>query len=120
MPRRALADLEAGGDASFGPTMDGGWYLVALASPRVELFDLAVEVWDGPVVMARTLEVAQRLQLEIGLLRMERALRSPGDLAAMVADPLSPSDVFASLPAGIRIAQRELGRLSPGTPDSDR
>ena len=116
----ALADLEAGGDASFGPSMDGGWYLAALANPRAELFDLAAEVWDGPVVMARTLEVAQRLQLEIGLLRMERALRSPGDLAAMVADPLSPSDVFGTLPTGIRIAQRELGRRSPGTPASDR
>jgi uncharacterized protein len=93
----ALADLDAGGDAAFGPSMDGGWYLAALAEPRVELFTLAAEVWDGPVVMARTLEVAQRLGLEMGLLRMERALRTPADLAALRADPLSPAEVFFGL-----------------------
>lgn len=93
----ALADLDAGGDAAFGPSMDGGWYLAALAEPRVELFTLAAEVWDGPVVMARTLEVAQRLGLEMGLLRMERALRTPADLAALRSDPLAPADVFSGL-----------------------
>jgi glycosyltransferase A (GT-A) superfamily protein (DUF2064 family) len=117
----ALADLEGGGEASFGPSMDGGWYLAALAAPRLELFDLAAEVWDGPVVMARMLETAQRLGLETGLLRMERALRTPGDLAAMAADPLTPSDVFASLPAGmLRNAQWGRGSRSPGTQDADR
>jgi glycosyltransferase A (GT-A) superfamily protein (DUF2064 family) len=98
----ALGDLEGGGDASFGPSMDGGWYLAALREPRLELFDLAAEVWDGPVVMARMLEVAQRLGLEIGLLRMERALRSPPDLAALQADPLSPPEVSDLPRTGIR------------------
>jgi glycosyltransferase A (GT-A) superfamily protein (DUF2064 family) len=101
--------------------MDGGWYLAALAEPRLELFDLAAEVWDGPVVMARMLEAAQRLGLEVGLLRMERALRRPGDLVAMAADPLTPPDVFATLPAGmLRNAQRQRGSRSPGTQDADR
>jgi glycosyltransferase A (GT-A) superfamily protein (DUF2064 family) len=93
------ADLDAGAEASFGPNMDGGWYLAALAAPRLELFDLAGEVWEGPVVMARTLEVAQRLGLEIGLLRMERRLETVADAAAFLADPLTPADVAGGLAA---------------------
>jgi glycosyltransferase A (GT-A) superfamily protein (DUF2064 family) len=93
----AIADLECGAAASFGPAMDGGWYLAALPEPRAELFDLAAEVWDGPVVMARTLEVTQRLGLEVGLLRMERRLATPGDADAFVADPLTPRDVIDAL-----------------------
>ena len=96
-----LLDLQEGGDVSFGPTMDGGWYLVALSDPRPELFELADEVWEGPVVMARTLEVAQRLKLEIGLLRMERRLVSGVDLAAYAVDPLTPHEVRVALEPGI-------------------
>lgn len=116
----ALADLEAGGDATFGPSMDGGWYLAALAAPRAELFDLAAEVWDGPVVMARTLEVAQRLGLEVGLLRMERALRTAGDVVAVRADPLSPAEVSDRLSVGIRSPRMGRETHSPGTDAADR
>jgi glycosyltransferase A (GT-A) superfamily protein (DUF2064 family) len=118
--RMALDDLAGGADATFGPGMDGGWYLAALAAPRPELFDLAAEVWDGPVVMARTLEVARRLGLEIGLLRMERALRTPEDLVALRADPLSPSDVSDAVPVGIRTSQLVRESRPPGTQDADR
>jgi glycosyltransferase A (GT-A) superfamily protein (DUF2064 family) len=96
----ALLDLTEGGDVSFGPTMDGGWYLAAMADPRPELLALSDEVWEGPVVMARTLEVAQRLGLEIGLLRMERRLASAVDVAAYAADPLTPPDVRVLLQPG--------------------
>ena len=95
----ALGDLAGGAEASFGPAMDGGWYLTALAAPRPELFDLAAEVWQGPVVMARTLEVAQRLGMEVGLLRMERRLVTAGDARALLADPLTPPAVRAALTA---------------------
>ena len=30
----ALADLAAGCDAAYGPTLEGDWYLAALAAPR--------------------------------------------------------------------------------------
>ncbi len=35
---RALAELEAGADAVFGPARDGGYYLVGLSRPRGALF----------------------------------------------------------------------------------
>ena len=96
-----LLDIADGGQASFGPSMEGGWYLAALGEPRLELFELAAEAWDGPVVMARTLEIARRLDVDVGLLRMERALRTQGDLLAVRADPLTPPDVSRALRTGI-------------------
>ena len=95
----ALADLGDGGQASFGPSMEGGWYLAALAEPR--LVELVADVWEERLVMARTLEVAQRLQLDVGLIRMERALRTPADQLAMLADPLTPAEVSRILRSGI-------------------
>jgi glycosyltransferase A (GT-A) superfamily protein (DUF2064 family) len=93
----ALADLDAGAAASFGPNMDGGWYLAALARPEPELFALAAEVWEGPVVLARMLGVAQELGMEVGLLRMERRIASVADVRAFVLDPLTPRTVIDAL-----------------------
>ena len=89
----ALADLAAGADVSFGPSNDGGYYLLALARPVPEIFDIAPETWDGPLVLPRTIELAAKLGLEGGLLRMERMLATPADARALVADPLTPSDI---------------------------
>ncbi|MEA2142428.1 MAG: uncharacterized protein QOI64_858, partial [Solirubrobacteraceae bacterium] len=100
--------------ASFGPNMDGGWYLAALAAPRLELFDLASEVWDGPVVMARTLEVAQRLDIEVGLLRMERRLETAVDAAAFLADPLTPTDIAQLLGTGV-VQERGTAEMGSAT-----
>ncbi|HYI20864.1 MAG TPA: DUF2064 domain-containing protein [Solirubrobacteraceae bacterium] len=81
----ALADLGAGCDAVYGPTLDGDWYLAGLAAPRAEL-------------LARSpFAVAREQGLEVGLLRHERALRGPGDVAAFLADPLTSGDVRAAL-----------------------
>ena len=93
----ALGDLAAGAAVTFGPHMDGGWYLVALASPLPELLSLAVDVWEGPVVMARMFQVAARLDLEFGLLRMERRLATADDMAAVLLDPLTPAAIRTAL-----------------------
>jgi uncharacterized protein len=93
----ALADLEAGCDATFGPALSGGWYLAGLAAPRPELFALGEEARDGPTLLARTLEIAREHSLELGLLRYERALERPLDARAVLADPLAPADVVAAL-----------------------
>jgi glycosyltransferase A (GT-A) superfamily protein (DUF2064 family) len=77
----ALADLAAGCDAAYGPTLDGDWYLAGLAAPRREL------------LIGSPFAVAREHGLEVGLLRHERALRGPGDVAAFLADPLTPADV---------------------------
>jgi glycosyltransferase A (GT-A) superfamily protein (DUF2064 family) len=81
----ALADLGAGCDAVYGPTLDGDWYLAGLAAPRAEL------------LAGSPFAVAREHGLEVGLLRHERALRGPGDVAAFLADPLTPDDVRGAL-----------------------
>lgn len=93
----AVSDLDAGAAVSFGPANDGGYYLLALARPLPELFELDPEVWSGPLVLPRTIERAAALGLEGGLLRMERVLATPQDAQAMLADPLTPPDVRAIL-----------------------
>ena len=81
----ALADLAGGCDVAYGPTLEGDWYLAALAAPRAELLT------GSPFTAAREHAV------EVGLLRHERALRTPADAAACLADPLTPADVRAAL-----------------------
>jgi len=81
----ALADLDAGCDAAYGPTLEGDWYLAALATPRRELLA------GSPFAVAREHAV------EVGLLRHERALRTAADVAAFLVDPLTPADVRAAL-----------------------
>jgi len=81
----ALADLQAGCDVVYGPTLEGDWYLAALATPRLELLE------GSPFGVAREHDV------EVGVLRYERALRTGADGAAFLADPLTPADVRAAL-----------------------
>lgn len=95
--RMALGDLEDGADASFGPGMDGGWYLVALAHPHQALIDLLSTPVYGMDLMAGTFELVETYGLEVGLLRMERLLRTPRDAAALRADPLTPEGVRSAL-----------------------
>ena len=92
-----LADIADGADASFGPAMDGGYYLVAMREPRADLFALPREEWGGETVLARTLALAARSQLEVGMLRMERDLDTPADARAFLADPLTPLEIRAAL-----------------------
>lgn len=91
----ALADLGDGADATFGPGMNGGWYLAALARPVPEVF--SPEGWEGDQPMAQAMALAQRLRLEVGVLRMERLLISRRDALALAVDPLTPADVRAVL-----------------------
>jgi hypothetical protein len=83
------ADLHAGVDAVFGPAHDGGWYLIALGAPHYEL--LATDELGS--VLARAAE----LQLEVGLLRGERRLRTPADAEALRLHHAVPPAVAALL-----------------------
>jgi glycosyltransferase A (GT-A) superfamily protein (DUF2064 family) len=67
---------------------DGGFYLLGLARPLPSLLELDRETWQSPDAMALTLAGAARGGVEAGLLRAERALRTAGDVAAALADPL--------------------------------
>ncbi len=89
----AATDLDDGADASFGSTLDGGSYLLAMRAARADLMAHGPGGEPGPAGMAHSFAVAQQTGAEIGLIRMERRLRDAGDAAAMLADPLLPADV---------------------------
>jgi glycosyltransferase A (GT-A) superfamily protein (DUF2064 family) len=89
----ALGDLAAGCDLVLGPVIDGGLYLLGLARPMPELFSLPDEQWQGPDVMTIAFEAARDSGLEVGILRAERALHSPADVRAALADPLTAPEI---------------------------
>jgi hypothetical protein len=89
----ALSDLADGCDLSLGPVFDGGFYLLALARPLPGLLELPAESWRRPDAMTTTLAAAAKGGVEVGLLRAERALRTPADVAAALADPLLDQDL---------------------------
>ena len=83
----ALGDLSAGCDVTFGPVIDGGFYMIAIDRPQPELFALPEQVWRVPDVMTVALPAACEAGLEVGILRAERALNRPAELRAARADP---------------------------------
>jgi glycosyltransferase A (GT-A) superfamily protein (DUF2064 family) len=86
--RAALGDLQAGCDVSFGPVIDGGYYLIAINRPLPQLFALPEQAWRSPDAMTMGLAAARDAGLEVGILRAERALHRPTDIRAALADPL--------------------------------
>jgi uncharacterized protein len=91
--RAALDDLEAGCDVVLGPCLEGGFYLIGIRRPLPKLFALPERVWRSPDVMALGLTAVRDAGLELGLLRVERALHRPADVRAALADPLLPAEV---------------------------
>jgi glycosyltransferase A (GT-A) superfamily protein (DUF2064 family) len=98
----ALVDLHAGCDVVLGPAMDGGLYLIGIARPLPRLFGLPEQAWRSPDVMTVGFAAAREAGLEIGILRVERALHRPSDARAALADPLVPHDVQQVLSGGAR------------------
>lgn len=89
----ALGDLAGGCAVSLGPMFDGGFYLVALARPIPSLLALDDDAWNGPDPVGLAAEAARAEDMAVGLLRSERRLRSPADIAAVLADPLVDADL---------------------------
>lgn len=87
----ALGDLDAGCDLSIGSTLEGDWYLAALRAPEPAL----LAALDRP--FGDLFRLAADGGAEVGLLRHERALRTPADAAAFRADPLTPAAVLSAL-----------------------
>jgi hypothetical protein len=75
-----------------GPAADGGYYLVGLSRPVLEIFDLG-PVWGGPTVLLDSLRAASKAGATVGLLEMRRDLDTPDDAAALAADPELPSNL---------------------------
>ena len=83
----ALAQLAAGADAVFGPALDGGYYLLALARPMPELFTIDPAEWGGGRVLELSLAVAWAAGYRTALIHPERDLDTPSDAAALEDDP---------------------------------
>jgi uncharacterized protein len=89
----ALGDLKAGCDLVLGPSVDGGFYLVAMPRPLPDLFALPEQTWrGGDAVMIGATAVRDR-GLELGLLRADRPLHRPADVRAALADPITPPEI---------------------------
>jgi glycosyltransferase A (GT-A) superfamily protein (DUF2064 family) len=97
----AFQDLAEGCDAALGPMLDGHCYLAALRDPG--LLDLPPVAADPALGALATglfpalLATAQAAGLVVGRLRFERALRTPGDAAALLADPIADPALRAAL-----------------------
>lgn len=91
-------DLENGCNAVIGPTLVGGWYMLALTCGNAKLIDAAGDGGEGSV--GQFLSVAQAEPgLEVGILRSERALNGDADLRAAAADPLVEAQIATLLTA---------------------
>jgi glycosyltransferase A (GT-A) superfamily protein (DUF2064 family) len=87
----ALADLAAGADIVLGPVFDGGFYMIALARPLPRLFELDEGAWRAPGAVGMAMVAALQNgagDIEVGILRVERAIHRPADVRAALADPM--------------------------------
>jgi rSAM/selenodomain-associated transferase 1 len=68
-------------DAVIGPTLDGGYYLIALKKPEPGLFDDVA--WSTPEVLETTLSKARKLGLKIAMLPRLRDVDTARDARAL-------------------------------------
>jgi len=96
--REAEAVLRGGADVAFGPALDGGYWMVGMARPAPDVFDLGGE-WGGAAVLERSLERCEATGLRAELLGMQRDLDDAADARALADHPRLPSAVAQILAA---------------------
>lgn len=89
----ALEDLESGADVVFGPVIDGGLYMLGLRQPLPDLLTRLDDAAGSDDLANLALTAASEMGLEIGLLRVERGVRTASDVDAALADPLTPEGI---------------------------
>lgn len=94
---RVAVDQLANADVVIGPACDGGYYLLASRRPVDALFALRPSLWGGPNVLAETLTIADRRGLSVALMPVMRDLDTPDDAAALLVDPLLPTEIAEAL-----------------------
>jgi hypothetical protein len=80
----AFDRLEHGADVVIGPTADGGYYLLALRSKRIDPALFAGVAWSTGRVLEQTLERCQKLGLRRSMLETGRDIDRPGDLQWLI------------------------------------
>lgn len=82
-PEQAFQELDAGADLVLGPADDGGYYLIAVRSDRLDrrLFDGIA--WSTGAVLEQTLERARSLGLTTRLLEPAHDIDTAADLAGL-------------------------------------
>jgi uncharacterized protein len=93
----AIHDLANGADVVLGPAFDGGFYLIGLARPLPELFNVSEDVLRRPDGFNLLAAAAYKANLEVGLLPAERALHRPADVRAVLSDPTFEGPVARAL-----------------------
>ena len=71
-------------DVVFGPTKDGGYYLIGIKKPAPELF--AAIPWSTDRVLTQSLAQAERLGFTVALLDPKRDIDTVDDLQAFVRE----------------------------------
>ena len=79
--RRAFRELREGAEAVFGPSADGGYYLVGLAWPDERLFRRIP--WSTPTVLQDTVVRCRTLSIPFSFLQPGRDVDTGEDLLAL-------------------------------------
>ena len=97
MPRRRSPTSRRAATSSSArrSTAAGTW--PALREPRPELLTVAPDAWQRAGGIGLVLERAREAGASVGMLRHERMLETPGDVAALLADPLLDAELRAAL-----------------------
>ena len=106
----ALSALETS-DAVFGPTLDGGYYLVGLRGEPRGLFDLSD--WGTGSVLKRTLEAARTSGMATALVEALPDVDVPEDLARVLAHPRAAERRDPDPGGALRLIQ-DLAAALPG------
>ncbi len=98
-------------DVVFGPTEDGGYYLIGLRRMQGELFKAIP--WSSSKTLATSLERARAVGMRVTLLERLSDVDRPADLAALRRD-------FPEAPLGTGVVRPNPGELSdpPSTTDA--
>jgi rSAM/selenodomain-associated transferase 1 len=82
--RAALRSLHAGADLALGPTLDGGYYLIGMHKPHLDMFT-GID-WSTPRVYRQTLERARTLRLQVHSVAVWYDVDEPADLDRLSRD----------------------------------
>jgi uncharacterized protein len=97
-------------DAVFGPSRDGGYYLVGMRQAHRALFEIIA--WSTPTVMEETLAQARRYNLNVTLVPQWYDVDEEKDLQQLVAE-LSRMGSSMSIPHRTRAALIRFGLCPP-------